>query len=53
MIHRSGSSDERPYEFAATSLELLDEMVTRLTALIHEAQTRSTEQQLQFNRKAR
>jgi hypothetical protein len=49
----SSGGDERPYEFAATSLELLDEAVSRLESLIREAQTRSSEQQLQFNRKAR
>ena len=53
VIHRSSSSEERPYEFAATSLELLDEAVSRLKSLIEEAKTRTHDEQLQFNRKAR
>lgn len=45
--------DEKPYEFAATSLELLDEVVARLTTMLQEARSRTSEQRLQFNRKAR
>ena len=53
VVHRLSGTEERPYEFAATSLELLDEVVRRLSVLIQEAQARSSEQKLQFNRKAR
>lgn len=58
-LKRNGSASyfdnedfDRPYQFVATSAELMDAMVKRIADHIKRAKARTREQQLQFNKEA-